>query len=43
VIILDGLADGERVATSGSFKLRPDALVSVVDKPAAQASARVGG
>ena len=43
VIILDGLAEGERVATSGSFKLRPDALVSVVEQPPAQASARAGG
>jgi membrane fusion protein, multidrug efflux system len=35
VIILDGLATGERVAASGSFKLRDGALVMVADAPQA--------
>jgi membrane fusion protein (multidrug efflux system) len=31
VIILDGVAPGDRVATSGSFKLREGALVALAD------------
>ena len=42
VVILEGLAAGERVAASGSFKLRPDALVSVVEKAEPERSARAG-
>ncbi len=42
VVILEGLAAGERVAASGSFKLRPDALVSVVAKAEPERSARAG-
>jgi membrane fusion protein (multidrug efflux system) len=34
VVILDGLEAGERVATSGSFKLREGALVHVADPSA---------
>lgn len=34
VLILSGLSAGERVAASGSFKLREDVLVAVVDQPA---------
>ena len=33
VVIRDGLAVGEQVATSGSFKLRDEVLVSVMPKP----------
>lgn len=33
VLILAGLAPGERVAASGSFKLRESVLVAVVDQP----------
>ena len=33
VVIRDGLAVGEQVATSGSFKLRDAVLVSVIPKP----------
>ena len=33
---------GERVAASGSFKLRPDVLVSVVEKAEPERSARAG-
>ena len=33
VVIRDGLVVGEQVATSGSFKLRDEVLVSVVAKP----------
>jgi membrane fusion protein (multidrug efflux system) len=33
VVIRDGLAVGEQVATSGSFKLRDEVLVSVIAKP----------
>ena len=40
IVIVDGLAAGERVAASGSFKLRDAALVAVSD-PAAQPK-RVG-
>ena len=46
VVILEGVAAGEQVATSGSFKLRPGALVHVTDPaapaaaPAAEAGAR---
>ena len=44
VVILDGLAAGERVAASGSFKLRESALVAVANPaaaaPAVQVSAR---
>jgi membrane fusion protein (multidrug efflux system) len=31
VLVLDGLEAGERVATSGSFKLRESALVAIAD------------
>jgi membrane fusion protein, multidrug efflux system len=41
IIIVDGLAAGERVAASGSFKLRDAVLVAVAD-PAASTSNRVG-
>ncbi len=34
VVILEGLEAGERVATSGSFKLREGALVHVADPSA---------
>lgn len=40
IVIVDGLAAGERVAASGSFKLRDAALVAVAD-PAASQSKRV--
>jgi membrane fusion protein (multidrug efflux system) len=33
VVIRDGLVVGEQVATSGSFKLRDEVLVSVIAKP----------
>jgi membrane fusion protein (multidrug efflux system) len=36
IVIVDGLAAGERVAASGSFKLRDAALVAVVDPSASQ-------
>jgi membrane fusion protein (multidrug efflux system) len=36
IVIVDGLAAGERVAASGSFKLRDAALVAVVDPAASQ-------
>ena len=39
VLIHDGLAAGERVATTGSFKLREDVLVAVADATGASASA----
>jgi membrane fusion protein (multidrug efflux system) len=39
VLILDGLRPGERVATSGSFKLREGALVAI----AGDSTARAGG
>jgi membrane fusion protein (multidrug efflux system) len=42
VVILDGLAAGERVAASGSFKLRPDVVVSVVEKAEPERSPRAG-
>jgi membrane fusion protein, multidrug efflux system len=32
-VIREGLSAGERVAASGSFKLRDAVLVSVIDKP----------
>ena len=35
VLVLSGLAPGERVAASGSFKLRDAVLVAVADTPAA--------
>ena len=35
IVIVDGLAPGERVAASGSFKLRDAALVAVADTAAA--------
>lgn len=44
VVVLDGLAAGERVATEGSFKLRQGSLVKVADAGAdAPAAAPVGG
>ncbi|MFL5616845.1 MAG: efflux RND transporter periplasmic adaptor subunit [Gemmatimonadaceae bacterium] len=36
IVIVDGLAAGERVAASGSFKLRDAALVAVAEPPASQ-------
>jgi len=36
IVIVDGLASGERVAASGSFKLRDAALVAVADTAAAK-------
>lgn len=39
IIIRDGLASGERVAASGSFKLRDAVLVAIVDQPNAVAQA----
>ena len=39
IVIVDGLAAGERIATSGSFKLRDAALVAVADPAATK---RVG-
>ncbi len=42
VVILQGLAAGERVAASGSFKLRPDVLVSVVESGEPRRTARAG-
>ncbi|HEX5051738.1 MAG TPA: efflux transporter periplasmic adaptor subunit, partial [Planctomycetota bacterium] len=38
VVILDGLAAGDRIAASGSFKLYEAALVAVVGAPAAGAA-----
>jgi membrane fusion protein (multidrug efflux system) len=38
VLIRQGLEAGEQVAASGSFKLRNDALVAVITRPAAVAS-----
>jgi membrane fusion protein (multidrug efflux system) len=43
VVILDGLAVGERVAASGSFKLREAALVAVADDPAEGARGPIVG
>jgi membrane fusion protein (multidrug efflux system) len=43
VVILDGLSAGERVAASGSFKLRESALVAIAPDPAAAPNARVLG
>jgi membrane fusion protein (multidrug efflux system) len=37
IVILDGVAEGERVAASGSFKLRDGALVVVADTASAPA------
>ncbi len=37
IIVLDGLAAGDRVATEGSFKLRQGSLVQIVDGKAAGA------
>ena len=42
IVILDGLKSGERVATSGSFKLRDAALVAITPDSAAS-NARVLG
>jgi membrane fusion protein (multidrug efflux system) len=39
VVILEGLAPGERVAASGSFKLRESLLVAVAADSAATAKA----
>jgi membrane fusion protein (multidrug efflux system) len=41
VVILSGLEPGERVATSGSFKLREGVLVNVAD-PGAEAAPATG-
>jgi membrane fusion protein (multidrug efflux system) len=38
VLILSGLTPGERVASSGSFKLRESALVAIANDPAATAA-----
>ena len=43
VLIIKGLAAGEQVAASGSFKLRDAALVTVADHATAAASASTGG
>jgi len=44
IVVLDGLAAGERVATEGSFKLRQGSLVQVTDGAApAAAPAQPGG
>ena len=43
VVILDGLAAGERVAASGSFKLREDVLVAVAGDPADGARGPLAG
>ena len=43
VVILDGLAVGERVAASGSFKLREDVLVAVAGDPANGARGPLAG
>jgi membrane fusion protein (multidrug efflux system) len=40
VVIRGGLAAGERVAASGSFKLRESVLVAVQDEPATGFSSR---
>jgi membrane fusion protein (multidrug efflux system) len=40
VVIIDGLAVGEHVAATGSFKLRDSALVHVSEMAAGQESAR---
>ena len=39
IVILDGLSAGERVAASGSFKLREGALLAIAGNPAAAARA----
>lgn len=36
VLLAGGVKEGERVAASGSFKLRDSALVSVIRQPPAQ-------
>jgi membrane fusion protein (multidrug efflux system) len=43
IVILDGLAAGERVAASGSFKLRDAALVAITPDSAAAPNERVLG
>jgi membrane fusion protein (multidrug efflux system) len=43
VVILEGLDAGERVAASGSFKLREAVLVAVADAPAAGVTGQVVG
>lgn len=43
VVVLDGVAAGEQVATSGSFKLRDAVLVSVVGTPAGGPQVRTVG
>ena len=40
IMILDGLAPGERVAASGSFKLREAVLVTIADEPSLTIGAR---
>ncbi len=42
VLILDGLSSGERVATSGSFKLREGVLVAVAGDSSAAAAGKGG-
>jgi membrane fusion protein, multidrug efflux system len=43
VLILTGISAGERVATSGSFKLREAVLVAVAGDSAAAAPGTSGG
>jgi membrane fusion protein (multidrug efflux system) len=43
VIIRDGVAAGERVAASGSFKLRDAALVAIADESANESVASTAG
>jgi membrane fusion protein (multidrug efflux system) len=43
VVIREGLAAGERVAASGSFKLRDEVLVAAIQKPEAVASNGAAG
>lgn len=43
IVIVDGLSAGQRVAASGSFKLRDAALVAVADSQPARGSAQADG
>jgi membrane fusion protein (multidrug efflux system) len=43
VVVLDGLAAGQRIAASGSFKLRDAALVSVAAPPPPRVAPQAGG
>ena len=42
IVVLDGLAVGEQVAASGSFKLREAALVTIAKAPAGGPVAHAG-